>query len=104
MLVLQEKIIDGVETSIDQVFEIFVDNVDEVIISNLKNNISNVEKLVDEFQLDYDKYSINGVSYLYATFSSMDGIAQYHQTSCSHYEWQIPKVYDPVDHLTIRFS
>ena len=68
ILLIQKQIIDGTENSIDEVFDSIVDKFDENAAEELISKMNDIEKIVSSFDLDYEKYSISGVSHLYAIF------------------------------------
>lgn len=68
LLLLKGKIIDGVEKSIDETFDELVDDFKEEDAIDLSDKMRKIEDLVQECRIDFDKYSINGVSHLYAVF------------------------------------
>ena len=68
MLVYYNEIFDGVEEKIDEKFEELVSIVDAEKSKQIVEKIHSIEKIVSMFDLDYKKYSITGVSHLYAIF------------------------------------
>ena len=68
ILILENSIIDGVEKSIDEFFENNVDIISAEKSDSVAEKFRLINSTVSEFNLDYDKYSINGVSHLYAIF------------------------------------
>lgn len=60
------KVIDGTEVAIDRYFSEFVDEIDETESKLILDKFERIKNIVISFDLDYDKYKINGVSHLYA--------------------------------------
>lgn len=68
ILLIKKQIIDGTESSIDEVFDDIVDKFDDDSAKELISKMNSIEEIVAKFDLDYEKYSISGVSHLYAIF------------------------------------
>ncbi|KYM46082.1 DUF262 domain-containing protein [Fusobacterium necrophorum] len=68
LLVYKNKIIDGVENVIDETFDEIVDEIDEQTKKYIIDEVRVLEEIVKTFNLDFEKYYINGVSHLYAIF------------------------------------
>ena len=68
ILLIKKQIIDGIENSIDEVFDAIVDDFNEESAKELTEKMTAIEEIVASFDLDYEKYSISGVSHLYAVF------------------------------------
>lgn len=66
LLVFLESVIDGLEPMIDKHFKNAVEKVDEEKSEKILETFHNVKDIVNQFNLDYDKYRIKGPSHLYA--------------------------------------
>ncbi len=66
LLVLTKNVISGVESDIDLVFKDKVDEIDKSTNNNLVQMANNVIKIFKNFELDLEKYKIEGKSHIYA--------------------------------------
>ncbi|MDF2546108.1 MAG: hypothetical protein K0R93_1006 [Anaerosolibacter sp.] len=66
LLVATGSVIDGTEPQIDKYFRQLVEEIDEDKSNSIVTAIHHIKEIAKEFDLDYDKYHIRGVSHLYA--------------------------------------
>lgn len=68
LMILLDKILEGSEEKIDDYFETQVDKITIEKNQEILDTLDEMEKIIEVFCLDYKKYTIQGVSHLYAIF------------------------------------
>lgn len=68
LMVFKGEVLEGKEEKIDKYFEDMVDKQTEEDVDQIINFINQMINVLEEFDLDYEKYSIQGVSHLYAVW------------------------------------
>ena len=66
ILCKEEKILGGREDNIDESFQEIVDDISEEDVDRIKEKLLTIKNLVEQINIDYNKYRISGVSHLYA--------------------------------------
>ncbi len=68
LMVLKEEVLEGKEEKIDKYFEEIVEQQTEEDVDKVISYIERIIEVLKIFNLDYEKYSIQGVSHLYAVW------------------------------------
>ena len=66
LMTIKNNIFDGNENSIDKIFSDTVEEYDEELSERVKEKFEKIKNVVKGWNIDYSKYSIEGVSHLYA--------------------------------------
>lgn len=66
LMTIKNNIFDGNENSIDKIFSDTVEEYDQELSERVKEKFEKIKNVVKGWNIDYSKYSIEGVSHLYA--------------------------------------
>lgn len=66
LMTIKDDIFDGNENSIDKAFSDIEEEYDEKLSKSTKEKFEKIKNVIKDWNIDYSKYSIEGVSHLYA--------------------------------------